>query len=130
MTIVWHFKWVYLIFSMEEIRLLPTTYRDPKRKLWIDSKEIKSYISFSSSNPQFYESRISCLLTFWVFFPNKSFKLISKYTQKCQYKSLYQKEKKMQHLKFGKLKFRIRKLGVRWAEWDIKLKGIILPETS
>ena len=33
-------------------------------------------ISFSSSNAQFYESRISCLFTFWVFFPDKSFKLI------------------------------------------------------
>ena len=44
---------------------------------------IKSFISFSSSNTQFYESRIFCLFTFWVFFPDKSFKLI--YTQKCQY---------------------------------------------
>ena len=26
---------------------------------------------------------------FWVLFPDKSFKLLSKYTQKCQYISLY-----------------------------------------
>ena len=37
------------------------------------------FISFNSSNTQFYESRIFCLFTFWVFFPDKSFKLISKY---------------------------------------------------
>ena len=48
-----------------------------------------TYISFSSSNTQFYESRIFCLFIFWVFFPDKSFKLISKCTQKCQYNSLY-----------------------------------------
>ena len=29
------------------------------------------------------------LSVFWVFFPYKSFKLISKYAQKCQYNSLY-----------------------------------------
>ena len=46
-------------------------------------------ISFSSSNTQFYESRIFCLFTFWVHFPDKSFKLIKKYTQKCQYNLLY-----------------------------------------
>ena len=46
-------------------------------------------ISFSSSNSQFYESQIFCLFTFWVFFPDKSFILISKYTQKCQYNWLY-----------------------------------------
>ena len=31
------------------------------------------YILFSSSNTQFYESQIFSLLTFWVFFPDKSF---------------------------------------------------------
>ena len=46
-------------------------------------------ILFTSLNTQFYESWIFCLFTFWVFFPDKSFKLISKYTQKCQYNSLY-----------------------------------------
>ena len=46
-------------------------------------------ISFSSSNSQFYESQIFCLFTFWVFFLDKSFILISKYTQKCQYNWLY-----------------------------------------
>ena len=50
---------------------------------------LQTIISFSSSNTQFYESRIFCLLTFWVFFPDNSFKLISKYTQKCQYNLLY-----------------------------------------
>ena len=48
---------------------------------------IFNYISFSSSNTQFYESRIFCLFTFWVFFPDKSCKLVSKYTKKCQYNS-------------------------------------------
>ena len=48
-----------------------------------------TFISFSSSNTQFYESRIFCLFTFWVFFPDKSFELTSKYTQKCQYNLLY-----------------------------------------
>ena len=50
-------------------------------------------ISFSSSNTQFYESRILWLFTFWVFFPDRGFKLISKYTQKCQYNSLYKMKK-------------------------------------
>ena len=45
-------------------------------------------ISFCSSNTQFYESWIFCLFTYWVFFPDKSFKWVSKYTQKCQYYSL------------------------------------------
>ena len=40
------------------------------------------FISFSSSNTQFYESQIFCLFIFGVFYPDKSFKLISKYTQK------------------------------------------------
>ena len=44
-------------------------------------------ISFISSNAQFYESLIFCW--FWAFFLDKSFKLISKYTQKCQYSLLY-----------------------------------------
>ena len=37
-------------------------------------------------------------------FPDRSFKLISKYAQKCQYNTL-------QHLKLGKLKFWICKIG-------------------
>ena len=41
-------------------------------------------ISFSSSNTQFQEFQIFCLFTFWVYFPDKSFELTSKYTQKCQ----------------------------------------------
>ena len=69
-------------------------------------------ISFSSSNTQYYESRIFCLFSFWVFFPDKSFKLISKYTQKHRYDLLYEKEKNtLQQLKLGKLKFVIRKTG-------------------
>jgi hypothetical protein len=52
-----------------------------------------------------------CLL-FEYFFPDKSFELISKYTQKCQYNSLYYKEESsLQHLKLGKLKLEIRKIG-------------------
>ena len=51
--------------------------------------DLSIIISFRSSNTQFYESRIFCLFTFWVFFPDKSFKLISKYTQKCQHNLLY-----------------------------------------
>ena len=46
------------------------------------------YISFSLSSTQFYKSGIFCLFTFWVSFPDKSFQLISKYTQKCPYNSL------------------------------------------
>jgi hypothetical protein len=62
------------------------------------------------------------LFTFWVFFQDKSFKLISKYTQKCQYKLLYQKEKtSLQHLKLGKLNFGIRKIGcsMSWTRYRI-----------
>ena len=81
------------------------------------------YISFSSSNTQFYESKIFCLFSFWVFFPDKSFKLISKYTQKCQNNSLYQKEKKntLEHLKLGKVKFGIRKIGcsMSWTRYKL-----------
>ena len=64
------------------------------------------HISFSSSKTQFYESRIFCLFTFWVLFPNESFKSISPNTQKCQ------KEKStLQHLNLGKLKFGIHEIG-------------------
>jgi hypothetical protein len=48
------------------------------KKTWTQ----KTFISFSSSNTQFYESRIFCLFTVWVFFPDKSFRLKSKYTLK------------------------------------------------
>ena len=86
-----------------------------------DISRFFSNISFSSSDTQFYESRFFCLFTFWVFFPDKSFKLISKYTQNCQYNSLYKKEKiTLQPLKLGKLKFEIRKIGlIWWAQRDI-----------
>ena len=56
---------------------------------WWKFTKKSTNISFSSLNTQFYESRIFCLFTFWVFFPDKSFKWIPKYTQKCQYNSLY-----------------------------------------
>ena len=52
---------------------------------WLENK---TNILFSSSNTQFYKSRIFCLFTFRVFFPDRIFKFISKYTQKCQYNSL------------------------------------------
>ena len=53
-----------------------------------NSKKL-SNILFGSLNTQFYKSGIFCLFTVSVFFPDKSFKLISKYTPKCQYNSLY-----------------------------------------
>ena len=59
-------------------------------------------ISFSSSNTQFYESRIFCLFTFWVFFPDKSFKTLN----------------------WGKWNSGFVKLGVRWAERDINIGKI------
>ena len=79
-----------------------------------------SFISFSSSNTQLYESRIFCLFTFWVFFPDKSFKLISKYTQKCQYVTCYIKKKKplCNTLNWGNWNWGFVKLGVQWAERD------------
>ena len=40
--------------------------------------DLLSCISFSSLNTQFCEFWIFCLFTFWVFFPDKSFKSISK----------------------------------------------------
>ena len=46
-------------------------------------------ILFSSSTTKLCESRIFCLFTFWVFFTDKSFTLISKHTHECQYHSLY-----------------------------------------
>ena len=46
----------------------------------------KLTLIFSWSNAQFYESGIFCLFIFWVFFPDKIVKLLSKYSQKCQYR--------------------------------------------
>ena len=65
-----------------------------------------------SSNTQFYESWIFCLFTSWVFFPDKSFKLISKYTQKANITRYIKKKNTLQHLKLGKLKFGIPKIGI------------------
>ena len=77
-------------------------------------KHFRFYILFRSSNTQFYEVRIFCLFTFWVFFPDKSFRSISRYTQKCPY--LLKRKKK--HLKLGILKFGIHKIGCSMS-WTI-----------
>ena len=88
----------------------------------------EGYISFSSSNTEFYESRIFCLFTFWVFFSDKIFKLVSNfsnYIQKWQHNSLYQKEKTLCNtLKLGKLKFGIRKNGcsMSWTRCKFRKK--------
>ena len=81
---------------------------------------LKTNISFTSSNTQFYESQIFCLFTFWVFFPDKSLELISKCTQKCQYSSLYLIEKNplCNTLNWGNWNSGFVKLGVWWAERD------------
>ena len=87
---------------------------------WNIPVDLMFTISFSSSNTQFYESRIFCLFTFWVFSLDKSFKLISKYTQKCQYNFLYWKEKNTlcNTLNWGNWNSGFVILGVRWAERD------------
>ena len=83
--------------------------------------DLKPKILFSSSNTQFYESWIFCLFTFWVLFQDKSFSLISKYIQKCQYNSLYQKKQKKlgNTFSWGNWNSGFVKLGVRWAERDV-----------
>ena len=55
-------------------------------RIWL---KFITIISFSSSNIQFHKFWIFFLFTLWVFFPHKSFKSMSQYTQKCQYNSLY-----------------------------------------
>ena len=50
---------------------------------------LSSLVLLCSLTSQFYESWIFCLFTFWVFFQNKNFELMSKYIQKCQYNLLY-----------------------------------------
>ena len=68
------------------------------------------------SNNQ-YESPIfsnELLFTYFVskYWQDKSFELRPKYIKKCQYNSLHaQKTNTLQHLKLGKLKFGIRKIG-------------------
>ena len=55
-------------------------------------------------------------------FPDKSFKLISKYTQKMPiYVTRYIKKTTLQHLKLGKLKFGLRKIGcsMSWTRYYI-----------
>ena len=69
---------------------------------------------------------IFCLFTFWILFPHKSFKLISKCTQKCQYNLLFQKENTLQHLKLEKLKSRIYKIGclMSWTKYCLGKKNM------
>ena len=79
-------------------------------------------ISFSSSNTRFYESRIFCLFPFWVFFPDKSFKLISKYTQNSNIARYIKKKNTLCNtLNWGNWNSGFVKLGVRLAERDISL---------
>ena len=88
------------------------------------------FISFSSSNTHFYESWIFCLFTFWVFVPDKSFKLTSKYTQKCQYNSVYWKENPLCNtLNWGNW-FGICKIGylVSWTRY--MFNSFIFSQTS
>ena len=96
-------------------RLLTNSIKEMGKSFRLSRNYFPTIISFSSSNTQFYESRIFCLFTFWVFFPDKSFKLISKYTQKCQYNY---KKNNLQHLRLEKLKFGIRKIGCSMS-WTI-----------
>ena len=97
--------WVVLKSGMEKITVLWLLGLETKSNFFqkklipiflnqsdcFDNKTIKDsvIILFSSSNTQFYKSWIFCLFTFRVFFPDKILKLISKYTQKCQYNSVY-----------------------------------------
>ena len=92
--------------------------------IWFPEYLENTCISFSSSKTQFYESQIFCLFTFWGFFPDKSFKLMSKCTQKCQYNLLFQKENTLQHLKLEKLKSRIYKIGclMSWTKYCLGKK--------
>ena len=59
-----------------------------------------------------------------IFFVDFYFKSISKYTRKCQYNLLYKKEKNtLQHLRLGKLKFGICKIGcsMSWMRYLIAI---------
>ena len=80
-----------LIFFNSLVKVQDSQFRSFGIRYWIRWVTVKVFIflkmfalifiSLSASNTQFYESRIS-LFTFWLFFPDKSFKLISKYTPK------------------------------------------------
>ena len=87
----------------------------------IDVK-LNKQLSRSAHRTTNYESRIFATNILFIYFlsilPCKSFRLISQYNQKCQFNSLHWKDKNTSHLKLGKLKFRIVRLAVRWAEWD------------
>ena len=76
-----------------------------------------SCISFTSYEQPIWIS-IFCnkfLFTYFVskYWQDKSFELRPKYIKKCQYNSLHTQKNKntLQHLKLGKLKFGIRKIG-------------------
>ena len=57
-----------------------------KLLLKIDNLYLVQLIRTPNMNPEFLQ-RIVCLFTFCVLLQGKSFKLISQYTQKCQYNS-------------------------------------------
>ena len=60
------------------------------------------YVSHSTHRPpNFFESGIFCLFIFWVFFPDKIVKLLSKYSQKCQYRRWVAKFAIMLHSMLG-----------------------------
>ena len=86
-----------------------------------DEKKLGMYL-IQLIETQFYESRIVCLFTFWIFSTDKSFKLISKCTQKCQHKTRSTKKKKTlcNTWNWGNWNSGFVKLGFRWAERDNK----------
>ena len=78
-------------------------------------------ISFSSLSTQFYESRIFCLFTFWVFFSRKFLINIKIHTPKNANISRYIKKKEKtlcNTLNWGNWNSGFVKLGVHWAEQD------------
>ena len=89
----------------------------------LSKKNFCTNISFSSSNTQFYESRIFCLFTFWVFFPDKVLNYYQN-TPKNVNITCYIKKKKTlcNTLNWGNWNSGFVKLGVRWAERDTTFK--------
>ena len=84
---------------------------------WHTGHPSGSYISSKS-----IRARISCLLTFWVFFPHKSFKFIDIKTRPKMpiYLVILKKKALCNTLNWGNWISGFVKLAVRWAEWDIK----------
>ena len=84
----WYHKvlitYIYYFFTIFFSARRNTVNKFREKYLWIqDSWKYvmstllkKTCISFSSSNTQFYKTPKFCLFTFWVFFPDKSFKFI------------------------------------------------------